>query len=116
MASKKAIKLPSSKKVFGHDDGTCDEKTLASLLEEGLKRKLKPKDKIFITEEYLPDDFLGDSPTSANLKHKQSIITYGELNKLYENFFERKYSPEEEKERRNFEAETLLRRTQGRQN
>jgi hypothetical protein len=100
MIAKKVIKLPSSKKVFGHDDGTCEKATLIALLGEGFKRKLNPTDKIFITEEYLPDDFLGDSPTLANLKNRQSTITYGELNKLYENRYGKKYSPEAEKERR----------------
>jgi hypothetical protein len=116
MISKKVIKLPSSKKVFGHDDGTCEEKTLISLLEEGSKRKLKLRDKIFITEEYLPDDFLGDSPTLANLKNRPSTITYGELNRLYENRYGKKYSFKEEEERKAFEKEVLWKRAQGRQN
>jgi hypothetical protein len=115
MVTKKVIKLPSSKKVFGHDDGTCEEKTLVSLLEEGSKRKLKLRDKIFITEEYLPDDFLGDSPTLANLKNRPSTITYSELNRLYENRYGKKYSPEAEKERREseFDLETERNRRKG---
>lgn len=107
MVSKKVIKLPSSKKVFGHDDGTCDVKTLVSLLGEGLKRKLKSMDKISIIEEYLPAGVC-DNPTTANLKDRKSTITYGRLNELYVEFFDKKYSSEAEQEREEFNKEMTI--------
>lgn len=115
MGRKKAIRLPSSKEVFGHDNGNCEKNTLVSLLEEGLKRKLKSKDKIIITNESLRDNFNYENiPTENDLILKKEIITYGELNRIYERVFDRKYSPEEEKERSDFEIAVLERRGQAR--
>lgn len=102
-----AIRLPSSKKIFGHDDGTCDTSTLVALLEEGLKKKLISKDKIIITEEYLPENVC-DNPGIGSLRDRKAIITYGKLKELYKNFFGKKYSPEVEQEREGFNQEMAI--------
>lgn len=106
-----AIKLPSSKKIFGHDNGNYEEGTLIALLEEGLKKNLKSTDKIMIIEEYLPEGVC-ENPGIGNLKDRPSTITYGELNQLYENRFNKKYSPEEENERKVFDQEALMKSSQ----
>jgi len=93
MVVKKAIKLSSSERIFGHDDGTCDTNTLVSLLEEGLKMELKSEDKIIITEEYLPEGVC-DNPGVGSLRNRKSIITYGRINEVYESFFGKRYSSE----------------------
>lgn len=111
MKRKNPIRLPSSKEIFGHDDGTCETNTLVSLLEEGLKKKLKSKDKIIITEEYLPEGVC-DNPGLGSLRNRKSVITYGKLNKLYEEFSGKKYSPEKEKERKEFDKEMTMRNFQ----
>ena len=113
-----AIKLPSSRKVFCHGDGTFEKNTLIALLEEGWKRKLKSKDKIITTEDYLPDSFYekgGSCPTENDLRFKKEIVTYGELNKIYERMFDEKYSPEAEEERNNFEMDVIERQGQRRE-
>lgn len=97
-----AIKLPSSNNVFGHDDGTYETNTLVALLREGLKRKLKPTDKVIIIEEYLPAGVC-DNPGFGNLKDRKSTITYEELVNLYEKQFHQKYSSEAEKERKSLD-------------
>jgi hypothetical protein len=108
MGRKKAIRLRSSNKVYGHDDGSFVEHTLVSLLEEGWKKKLKDNDRVIVTDEYLRDNFNSDDiPTENDLRLKKEIITYGELKRVYERTFDREYSPEEEKERSDFQLACL---------
>ena len=102
-----AVKLPSSSKVFGHDDDSFEESVLVSLLEESCKRKLSNKTKIIITNEYMPNDVPEDICDSSYFKSKKEIISLIELKSLYKKIFHIDYSPEFEKERTRLEFADL---------
>ncbi len=88
-----AIRLPSSNKIFGHDDDSFDERVLCSLLEEAHKRKLPNKTKIIITEEYFPDNLPvpEDADLRLYLKTKKSATTFVELKELYKKYYHGDY-------------------------
>ena len=99
-----AVKLPSSSKVFGHDDDSFEESVLFSLLEESCKRKLSNKTKIIITNEYLPDiAFSDDANLRLYFKTKKSTTTFAKLKELYKEYWKRDYSPEKDRSKNNLE-------------
>ncbi|MEK6823458.1 MAG: hypothetical protein AABY06_00325 [Nanoarchaeota archaeon] len=99
-----AVKLPSSNKIFGHDDDSFEESVLFSLLEESCKRKLSNKTKIIITNEYLPDiAFSDDANLRLYFKTKKSTTTFAKLKELYKEYWKRDYSPEKDRSKNNLE-------------
>jgi len=97
-----AVRLPSSNKIFGHDDDSFEENVLFSLLEESCKRKLSNKTKIIVTGEHIPDDI--EIPETADLRNyiklEKSTITFAELKELYKKYWKMDYSSEFEEERK----------------
>ncbi|MGY4884523.1 MAG: hypothetical protein ACP5NZ_03005 [Nanobdellota archaeon] len=115
MGRKKAIKLPSSENVYGHDDGSYVESTLIALLDEASNMGLKDNDRIITMCEYLPDDFPDDiDPTLADLKLKKEIMRYKDLKDTYKMSFGREYSPQTDEERRDFRMAVIEREAQRR--
>jgi hypothetical protein len=115
MGRKKAIELPSSGKVYGHEDGSYVEHTLISLLDEASSMGLKDNDRIVTRSEFLPDDFPEDvDPTLADLKLKKEIMSYRDLKSVYKRSFGIEYSYETEEERSNFRMAAMEREGQRR--
>lgn len=102
-----AIKLPSSNRIFGHDDDSFEESVLVSLLYEAYKRKLTNKTKIIITDEYLPNDVPEEVCDSSYLKLKKSTITFAGLKDIYKRYWKSDYSPEVEEERKKMNFQDL---------
>ncbi|MDP2672461.1 MAG: hypothetical protein Q8O84_01470 [Nanoarchaeota archaeon] len=104
-----AVKLPSSIKVFGHDDDSFEESVLFSLLEESCKRKLSNKTKIIITDEYIPDNI--SIPETADLRNyiklKKSTITFAGLKEIYKRYWKVDYSSEVEDRSKSSHLEDL---------
>lgn len=118
-----AVRLPSSDKLFLHDDDSFEEKVLVSLLEEAHGKKLPMKTKIIFTERKLDYDQLpigyDTMPEYYNslenyLVYFESEISLEELHELYEKVFKSKFTPEEAEERRSFEMAVMEKRAQGR--
>jgi hypothetical protein len=110
MGRKKAITLPSSKEVYGHDDFSFVEHTLVALLDEASGMNLKDNDRIITMHEYLPDNFPADvDPTIADLKLKKEIMNYKDLKAVYKRAFGREYSYENEGDRRDFNIAAMER-------
>jgi hypothetical protein len=110
MGRKKAIELPSSGNVYGHDDGSYVEHTLVVLLDEASSMSLKDNDRIVTMCEFLPDDFPDDvDPTLADLKLKKEIMKYKDLKDTYKMSFGREYSPKTDERRRNDRIEAYER-------
>jgi hypothetical protein len=115
MGRRKAIVLPSSGKVYGHDDDSYVEHTLVALLDEASSIRLTDKDNIVTMCEYLPDDFPDDvDPTISDLKLKKEIIKYKDLKDTYKMSFGREYSPQSDEERRDFKLAVMEREGQRR--
>lgn len=115
MGRKKAIRLPSSEKVYGHDDGSFVEHTLVALLDEASSMGLKDNDRIITMCEYLPDDFPDDvDPTLADLKLKKEIMSYRDLKAVYKMGFGVEYSSQTDEERRDFRMAAMEREGQRR--
>lgn len=105
--AKKAITLESSEEILFRCDSGFFENTLVKLLEEGFNSGLKDKDKIWISYETLPNNFSKDYIAEGDLLLRKKAITYEELKEEYEFQFKREYSPEVEKQRRDFQFALL---------
>lgn len=115
MGRNKAIVLPSSGEVYGHDDGSYVENTLVALLDEASSMNLKDNDNIVTMCEYLPDNFPDDvDPTIADLELKKEIISYRDFKAVYKRSFGREYSHKTDEERRNDRIEAFEREGQRR--
>ena len=113
MDNKKAIKLPNSDKVFGHDNGDYEEHVFLSLLEEATKKGLENSVLIKATDDWfdIPDDY-----DSSNLeiykKFKTNSITVEELRSMYKQRYGMDYSIEEERGRHRFQINMADKRHQ----
>jgi len=103
-----AVKLPSSNRIFGRDNGDFEKNILVSLLNEAYKRKLLNKTKIIVSNVYMTKNAPNNLwDYSDYFELKKSQMNLAKLKKLYRNTFGVNYSPEFEEERKRNEFAAL---------